>query len=80
MKYLGKEKIKIDIGTFNCLKFAPVIQKGRIFKKEDDLCVWISDDANHIPILAKAKIMVGSIKMELNQYSGISHTLAQVYE
>jgi Protein of unknown function (DUF3108) len=80
MKYLGKEQIKVDIGTFNCLKFAPVIQKGRVFKKEDDLSVWITDDGNHLPILVKAKIMVGSIKMELTQYSGISNPLAQVFQ
>jgi Protein of unknown function (DUF3108) len=80
MKYIGKDKIKIDIGTFNCLKFVPVIQKGRIFKKEDDLCVWISDDGNHLPVLVKAKIMVGSVKIELQQYSGISNQLAQVFE
>lgn len=80
MKYVGKEQAKIDIGTFNCLKFVPVIQKGRVFKKEDDLCVWISDDANHLPILVKAKIMVGSVKMELTQYSGISNSLAQVFQ
>jgi hypothetical protein len=78
MKYIGKEQVKVDIGTFNCLKFAPVIQKGRVFKKEDDLSVWITDDGNHLPILVKAKILFGSIKMELSQYSGISHPLAQV--
>ncbi len=78
MKYLGKEQIKVDAGTFNCIKFAPVVQKGRVFKKEEDLCVWITDDANHLPVLAKAKIMVGSIKMELMQYSGLANTLAKV--
>ncbi|MFN0032793.1 MAG: DUF3108 domain-containing protein [Flavobacteriales bacterium] len=78
MKYLGKEQVKVDAGTFNCLKFAPVVQKGRIFKKEEDLTVWITDDANHLPVLAKAKILVGSIKMELKEYSGLMTTPATV--
>ena len=78
MKYLGKEKIKVDAGTFNCLKFAPVVQKGRVFKKEEDLTVWISDDANHLPILARAKILVGSIKMELQTYNGLANPINRV--
>lgn len=73
MKYIGKESIKIDAGTFNCIRFAPVVQKGRVFKKEEDLSVWITDDANHIPVLARAKILVGSIKMELTGYSGLAN-------
>jgi hypothetical protein len=73
MKYLGKETIKIDMGKFNCLRFAPVVQKGRVFKKEEDLSVWITDDANHIPVLARAKILVGSIKMELTGYAGLAN-------
>lgn len=78
MKYIGKENCTISVGTFRCLKFAPVVQKGRVFKKEEDLSVWITDDGNHIPILAKAKILVGSVKMELIQYQGLKNPIAQV--
>ncbi|MEY2938801.1 MAG: hypothetical protein RL062_1390, partial [Bacteroidota bacterium] len=65
-------------GKFKAIKFAPVIQKGRIFKKEEDLSVWISDDKNHIPLMASAKIMVGSVKMELKSYSGLANSPAIV--
>jgi hypothetical protein len=78
IKYIGKDKVSTDAGTFNALKFAPVIQKGRIFKKEEDLSVWISDDANKIPLMAAAKIMVGSVKMELQSYSGLANTPARI--
>ncbi len=78
MKYLGKETIKVDAGTFNCIRFAPVVQKGRVFKKEEDLSVWVTDDMNHLPILAQAKLMVGSVKIELKQYEGVASTLARV--
>lgn len=76
MKYMGKEQVTVDAGKFNCLRFAPVVQKGRVFKKEEDLSVWITDDANHLPVLAKAKILVGSIKMELMQYNGLANNLS----
>lgn len=78
IKFLGKEVVKIRKGKFNALKFSPVVQVDRIFKDEDDLQVWISDDGNKIPLLAKAKIMFGSIKMELTGYEGLMHDISKV--
>lgn len=78
IKFMGKEKIKVRMGKYNCLKFVPVVEKGRVFKSEDDLVVWITDDKNKIPLLAKAKIVVGSIKMEVEEYSGLASPLSKV--
>jgi hypothetical protein len=78
IKLLGRETIKSRTGTYRCLKFVPVLQKGRIFKEEEDMIVWITDDENKIPILAKAKVLVGSIKMELVEYSNLANPLAKV--
>jgi hypothetical protein len=78
IKYAGKETIKIRNGKYRCMKFYPVIQTGRIFKHEEDLSVWISDDGNKIPILAKAKILVGSIKMELTDYENLANPISKV--
>lgn len=78
VKYLGKETISLRKGDFRCMKFVPVVQEGRIFKDSEDLQVWITDDANKIPILAKAEILVGSIKMEVVEYEGLAHEIAKV--
>lgn len=78
IRYVGKETIKSDIGRIRCIKFRPVVQKGRIFKKEEDLNAWISDDENKIPVRAEASILVGSIKMDLTGYSGLGSPLALV--
>ncbi len=77
MKYVGKETIKLRTGKYRCMKFQPVVQEGRIFKDNDDLNVWITDDGNRIPVLAQAKVLVGSIKMELSAYEGLSHPIAK---
>ena len=77
MRYVGKETIKLRDGKFRCMKFQPVVQEGRIFKTNDDLNVWITDDANHIPVLAEAKVLVGSIKMELSDYAGLANPIAK---
>lgn len=77
MRYVGKETIKLRNGKYRCLKFQPVVQEGRIFKTNEDLNVWITDDANHIPVLAQAKVLVGSIKMELSGYEGLANPIAK---
>lgn len=78
MRYMGKETIKIRNGKYRCLKFQPVVQEGRVFKNNEDLNVWISDDGNFIPILVQAKVLVGSIKMELTGQEGLVHPIARV--
>ena len=78
IRYLRKERIEIDNGTYDCMVFVPVVQEGRIFKKEEDMMVWVTDDENKIPVLAKAKILVGSVTMELRDYSGLANPVAKV--
>ncbi len=78
LKFLGRENLKSKSGKFKCLKFEPRFQSGRIFKDEGDMTVWITDDANRMPVLLKAKIIVGSIKMELTDYKGLANPVALV--
>lgn len=78
LKFAGRETVKLRKGKFKCLKFNPIVQEGRIFKADEDLIVWVSDDQNKIPILAESKILVGSIKMELSKYEGLAHVIARV--
>lgn len=71
IKFVGYETLKSDVGKIRCMVFEPIVQTGRIFKKSEDLKVWISDDKNHIPLRAQASILFGSIKMDLESYSGL---------
>jgi len=54
------------------------VVEGRIFPDEDAMRVWITDDGNKIPIMAKAKIQVGSIKMHLVKWEGLANSMARV--
>lgn len=76
IKFKGRDIVKTAFGKIKCLKFVPVVQKGRIFKHEEDLLVWITDDKNHIPVRAKADILFGSLKLDLIGYSGIMQPLS----
>jgi hypothetical protein len=75
---MGKETIKLRNGRYRCMRFQPVVQEGRIFKDNDDLNVWVTDDGNRVPVLAQAKVLVGSIKMELSGYKGLVHPIAKL--
>jgi len=76
IQYLGKERIKTQLGYFNCLKFSPAIQPGRIFRKDSKLYLWITDDKNRIPVKAQAEIIVGSVTMEITAVKGLKYPLA----
>lgn len=70
-KYLGKETIKSDVGKVKCIKLRPQLVVDRVFKDEDDMTIWVTDDANHIPVRIQTDIWVGSLKVDLTSYSGL---------
>lgn len=78
IKYAGKKTVRIKEGKFKCYVFHPQVQEGRIFETDEDLTVYITADENKIPILAKAKILVGSIRMELTGYENLANPIAKV--
>lgn len=73
IEYLGKEMVKTSKGIVRCLKFSPSISPGRIFKKDSQLFLWITDDANRIPVKAQAEVLVGNITMELVDAKGLRY-------
>ena len=73
LKYLGKEILRTKYGKVECLKFRPYVQSGRVFKEQESLSLWVSNDRNKIPIRIKADLMVGSIKADLDGYNGLKN-------
>lgn len=74
-KFLGSEVVTTDLGSFNCLKFRPMVEKGRVFKEEEDMTLWVSDDANKVPIRVKSDLLVGSIEMDLVEHKNLMRPL-----
>jgi len=73
--YVGKERVKTPMGYFNCLKFSPSIEPGRIFRKDSKLYLWITDDGNRIPVKAQVEILVGSVTMEITGAKGLMYPI-----
>jgi hypothetical protein len=77
IKFMGRETIATAVGKVKCMRFHPIVQKGRVFKKEEDLNVWISDDKNHIPVRAQAEVLIGSVKMDIISCTNLANPLAK---
>lgn len=75
VQYIGKEVVKTTLGLIRCIKFSPSIQPGRIFRKNSKLYLWITDDANRIPVKAQVELLVGSVTLELISAEGLKHAL-----
>jgi hypothetical protein len=75
IKYLGKEKIKTDLGTINALKIHPQVVSSRVFKDENALLLWVSDDENKVPLKVKADLLIGSLKVDITNYQHLKHEL-----
>ena len=74
LKFLGREDINTKFGKVSCMIFRPYVQAGRVFKEEESLTVWISDDDNKIPIRLKASLAVGSLKADIESFKGLKHS------
>jgi hypothetical protein len=71
IRYMGKETIKTRYGKFHAFKIKPLLIKGTIFDGGEKMDVWVSDDANHIPVRVESPISVGSVVVDMMDY----HTL-----
>jgi hypothetical protein len=43
----------------------PEIPKNKLFRGDHPVTVWVSDDNNKIPLRIKAKLVIGSLDMEI---------------
>jgi hypothetical protein len=73
MKLLGFETINTKFGKIKCIKLRPFVQSGRVFKEKESLTLWVSADKNKIPLRIKADLAVGSIRVDLDAFSGLTH-------
>jgi len=73
LKFIGREDLKTKFGTVSTMIFRPLVQSGRVFKEEESLTVWISDDENKLPLRIKASLAVGSLKADLDGFKGLKN-------
>jgi hypothetical protein len=78
IRYMGKETVKTKYGKFKAIKFKPLLVKGTIFSGGEKMTVWVSDDANHVPIRIESPIVVGTIKIDMMAYKNLRYPLSSL--
>lgn len=80
LRFLGKEVLDTKFGKIRCLKFRPYVQSGRVFSEQESVTLWVSDDANKIPIKMSASLRVGSIDCDLENFRNLQHPFKLAFD
>ena len=72
VRLLGRQDLEVGAGTFRSLVVEPLVKEGGLFKSEGRIVIWLTDDERKIPIRVNTKVIIGSIDVELREYSGLS--------
>lgn len=75
LKFLGREVVKTKLGNIATLKFKPYVLAGRVFKEQESLTIWVSDDENRMPVKIQADLAVGSLDADIDAFKGLKHPL-----
>ncbi len=66
-KYLGRDCIKLDV---KLQKIGPDMKLGS-YKKLKNATLWITDDAERLPIELRAKVFIGDVRMTLTNAANL---------
>ncbi len=68
VKVIGRERLKVPAGTFDCLIIEPLLESSGLFRKEGDMQVWITDDEHRMPVMMKSWLYFGRVFAKLTSY------------
>ena len=49
--------------------------KGQVFEGGENMTLWVTDDANHIPVRIESPLSVGNIKVDLMKHENLKYSL-----
>jgi len=73
--FKGRETVKTKLGKFRCVAFQPMVATGYAFDDPYPITIWITDDANRLPVLIESEQSVGRARVELISYSGLANPI-----
>ena len=75
----GRETIKVKgLGTVKTIKFAAKLLEGEVFKGEEDMLIWVTDDDNRLPVYFEAPLLVGLATGRLTECEGLKHPFSSL--
>jgi len=73
IQFIGYDTIETDYGSYRCMGFKPKVAVGQVFKEPYPGKLWITDDKNHLPVMAESEVFVGRVRLELIDAKGVRH-------
>lgn len=70
----GTERLKGTLGEFDTIRILAVMPFRGLFLNEGNIRVWVTNDAARIPVLMKAKVLIGSVSATLTRVEGVTLT------
>ncbi|NNE97850.1 MAG: DUF3108 domain-containing protein [Pyrinomonadaceae bacterium] len=68
VKVTARERKKSKIGKRWCWRIEPdIFGEGRFIEQKGSLTIWITDDAQRIPVFAKLKTKLGKVEIKLEK-------------
>jgi hypothetical protein len=65
VQVLRREMVKTKWGELQTVLIKPLLKSEGIFDRKGELLVWLTDDARHVPVRMKSKVIVGSVTATL---------------
>lgn len=69
VEVLGRERIRVPAGEFDCVMVQPRLRGQAIFDQRGEIFVWMTDDERHMPVLMRSAIVIGEIACLLESYT-----------
>ena len=75
VRYRGRDVVKTKQGKINVIKLNPVLPQNKLIKEEESIRIFVSDDANKVPVKVEVDFFVGSMVMDLKHNAGLKQPL-----
>jgi hypothetical protein len=70
IRVLGRDKVEVPAGKFDCIVIEPVMRSEGIFKAKGNIKIWLTDDQYKMPVMMKSEVFfLGSINAQLSKYN-----------
>jgi len=68
----GIEKIRGPLGECDTIRILAIMPFKGLFMNEGNIRVWVTNDAARVPVLMKAKVIIGSVTATLTGATGVT--------
>ncbi|WP_426060428.1 DUF3108 domain-containing protein [Hymenobacter sp. B1770] len=76
--FKGRQIVSTKAGDIRAFKLVPKMPDNKLFRGENAISVYFSDDRNKIPVMFQAEMFVGTVKVDMMKCSGLKWPLNRV--